>query len=342
MNLTVSSLFLLHNLARSPFLTLSSNYHSSNLNIDQIHVQSSLHHFIFSYRITNQVIIKQSSFTNMLASAISLSSKSEYNNQNFTEPLIKKGKKNVTCIHCIFKNCKNRIGEKGGALQTVQCSTSLIYCIFIDNFATFSGSVEIQDAPIGIVNYTLIIKSSAERFGAMMLDGHEVTDIGNIYYSNFTENKAEKWIGGVRLQHNGGNIKFSNFVKNSAQSYGAIWDYGYKPAYRELDHLYILNNTASDIGAGFTSFHLLFIGTANQCVFYGNRNSNGFKGRSILVHSYSSSMNVKNCYFEGEKDTEMTTYFIESTLKDEGTNSFNSNNLTLEDIFNINNVINNV
>ena len=38
----------------------------------------------------------------------------------------------------------------------------------------------------------------------------------------------------------------------------------------------------------------------------------------------------------------MTTYFIESTLKDEGTNSFNSNNLTLEDIFNINNVINNV
>lgn len=281
-------------------------------------------------------MITRSSFTNFLGSPISLSSKSEYINQNFTEPLIKTGKKNITCIHCTFTNCKNRIGQKGGALQTVQCATYLLHCTFIDNFATFSGSVEIQDSPVGIVNYTLIYKSNAERFGAMMLDGHDTTDTGNIFHSNFTENNAEKWIGGVRLQHNGGYIMFSNFVKNNANSYGAIWDYGFKPGHRKLDHLYILNNTASEIGAGFTSFHLLFVGSAQNCVFYGNRNLNGFNGRSILVHSYSSLMNVKQCYFEGEKEAEMTTYFIESKIIEEG-NSFNNINLT-----EINNVMNNV
>lgn len=275
----------------------------------------------------------------MLASPISLSSKSDFINENFTDPLIKRGKKNITCTHCTFKNCKNRIGQKGGAFQTVQCTTYLLYCTFIDNFATFSGSVEIQDSPLGIVNYTLIYRSSAERFGAMMLDGHELTDTGSISYSNFTCNSAEKWIGGVRLQHNGGVIKFSNFVKNSAQSYGAIWDYISKPAFRELDHLYILNNTANEIGAGFTSYHLLFIGTAKNCVFYGNRNLNGFNGRSILVHSYASSMNVKQCCFEGEKEIEMTTYFVESLINDDGTNSFNGKNVTLE---NINNIVNHI
>ena len=173
----------------------------------------------------------------------------------------------------------------------------------------------------------------------MMLDGHEPTDIGNISHSNFTENKADKWIGGVRLQHNGGIVQFSNFVKNNAESYGAIWDYGFKPAFRELDHLYILNNTANEIGAGFTSFHLLFIGQTQNCIFYGNRNLNGFNGRSILVHSYSSTMGVNNCYFEGEKEAEMSTYYIESAIFDDGTNSFNGKDLNLKDI---NNVINNV
>ncbi|OHT09595.1 hypothetical protein TRFO_21483 [Tritrichomonas foetus] len=341
MNISLLSLTLLSQTTLSPFMTLYSSYGSNKYCFQIIHANLIFSHFIHS-KYFDEILVKDSSFSYFLSNPIHLVSANDFTGVKNSKRIVKSGKKNITCTSCTFSNCNsisNSFGsssydadDHGGAILTSGCNTYICFCIFTNNKATFSGSVEIQDSPIGIVNDSLITKSYAQRFGAMMLDGHEHTNIGSIYRTNITMNKAEKWIGGVRTQHNGGVVKDSNFVKNHANSYGAFWDYSHKTSTRELDHIYFVNNTADEIGAGFTSYHLLFQGEAKYCVFYGNRNLNDFGGRSILVHSDTALLKVMNCVFEGKKDIEMLAYFDTSKIIETEENYFNGENMDMNNI----------
>lgn len=339
MNISFFSLILLHKTSYSPFLSIHRNYIPHSLSFSNTKANYLSNHFIYSSYFNGITSFSDSLFSNFLTSAISISSISEFSDTALSERIHKQGKKNISCTRCTFINCSNKLVDNGGAFLTVGCNSTLLYCVFCNNYAKFSGSVEIQDAPIGIVNFTSIKNSHAERFGAMMLDGHEPENIGSIHFSNFSSNNADKWIGGVRLQHNGGSITYSIFYNNSAVHYGALWDYSHKPSKRDMHHLFFLNNTAHEIGAGFTSYHLLYRGTLTHSVFYGNRNLNSFDGRSVLVHSDSSELNVGNCCFEGEERAEMITYFDSSKITDLGENSFNGTKLNLDEI---QDVINNI
>ncbi|KAH0793258.1 adhesin-like protein [Histomonas meleagridis] len=228
----------------------------------------------------------------------------------------------VTITKSIFKETTKQLFSSAGAVQIIQCNVKIDMCIFSHNKALYSGSVEISDSPSIIFNNSLIEYSSAYKFGAMMFDGHEASNVGNIINSNFSFNAADSWVGGVRLQHNHGTVKFSTFSNNKAHRYAALFDYTHKPAERIFDHVSFINNTATDYGAGFTSYHLLYVGVLRDCIFYGNRNQGKLNGRSVLLQSDCGQLKISNCVFEGNVHDEVLAYFPLSEVSYEGANVF--------------------
>lgn len=322
LNASLCKLTLANSVLRSPYITTAWTSKYNNIAFSQILARKSYSSFLFA-RAFNKIDIKDSSFQQFLSTAIKLGAKNDFINLSRSRKIYKQGFMRITFINCVFENCTEQV-EKGGAIHTIQCNTTVDSCIFRSNSATFSGCAEISDAPYSSVNNTLMIDNKAERFGAMHLDGHEAENIGHIFNSNFTNNHANKWIGGVRIQHNGGKILNCNFIMNNANMYGALFDYSHKPAFREIENVRFINNTADSIGAGFTSYHLLYTGQAKQCQFFGNRNKNHMNGRSILVHSDSSILKVLDCDFDGTKDEDLLVYFATSKIEIDGSNRFNS------------------
>ena len=293
-----------------------------NLEFSKIKCNFLFNPFFASFA-THSINIKDSSFSNFLSNAIKIDNYHDYADNVYTKRLKVSKEGNLTILRCTFKKCINQIDENGGAFVSTGCNTFILYCNFENNSALYSGAAEIQNAPLAIVNSTTMIGNHAERFGAMMADGTDPSDISRISYSNFTYNSADKWIGAIRVQHNGGSVKFSNFIGNMAESYGAYWDFSHKPSYRNLEFITFINNTANQMGAAFTSYHLLFRGVITNCVFSGNRNENNFPGMSILIFSDSSYLKVENCSFEREKDIEIYLYFNTSTIDILDSNQFN-------------------
>lgn len=218
-------------------------------------------------------------------------------------------------LSSLFFHCIN--SEKfshGGALFVKKVSFIIDNCIFDNNSAEFSGSIEIDSSFNSTINNSLIIRSSAERFGGILFDGANASCLAFIYQTNFSQNSATKWIGAIRLQHNGGQLNNCYFTENSAENYGAIFDFGHYPSNRLLSHCFLKNNTALIRAGGFTSFHLLYNGQFTSSIFIGNSNREPY-GKSIFVFSDSSIVKLFKCTFDGPKSEQVIAYFSSSKLE---------------------------
>jgi hypothetical protein len=271
------------------------------------------------------IAFAQSSFRHFLSRPItvigSTSSSEAHFNETITAHIFKLGEGNFSMIHCLCADC-NLNEEHGGVIWTVSARVVLDYCVFRNNSALFAGSIEVQDAPYISLNFTLITNSRAERFGAGQVDGHEQSDFACINSCNFTHDWAVKWIGGIRMQHNGGPVMYCSFVHCLAETYGALWDYCHKPAFRVVENVLFINNTAKTIGAGVTAFHLLYRGEIRDCQFFGNRNVETAEGYSVYLQADIASLNLVRCVFQGKRSEELAVYFPTSNLTVDDTNQF--------------------
>lgn len=314
MNATILGLVIGHFVQKSPFLSLSLSRQPEFLSISNSRLTKFSNFFLFSRCIQQRALFSNSQFSSFLRRPITIEGTGEvYNDETYKRRKVVSGDKNVMFVQCTFQNCHEEKGH-GGSLLTKQCSIVIDRCVFSKNTARYSGSADIGDAPTIVFNQSLITSSTAERFGAAHFDGHEISNTFYMNDCNITMNHAKRWIGGVRLQHNGGHLRFSSFIGNSAQVYGAIWDYGHSPAFREFSFLRIINNTASESGAGITGFHILYKASATNCTFAGNRNENGQRGRSIYLFADNSEFCVSHCTFDGPEEDELAGYHPDSVF----------------------------
>lgn len=263
--------------------------------------------FLFSRQ---DVAVAQSTFHFFIQRPVTVDSEA-FTGKTYNKQLSERGAKTVVFTQCVFSGCSER-REHGGALFTHECNLTLDRCTFSGNSAQFGGSLYVSDSRAIEVNRSLVTLSSAERFGAGYLDGHEPSNTLVLSECNITSNRADKWIGGLRLQHNGGRVRHCSFVGNAARVYGAVWDYAHTPASRTFSHTSFINNTADEAGAGITGFHILYKGTASHCVFRGNRNKSGQCGRSIFLFADNSEFTVSNCKFDGSQQEELMGFHPDS------------------------------
>lgn len=306
MNATLLNLVLVKTVLHSPMIACSNvNRHFNNFRLSKITDK-------FLFAVNSNVRIADSSFSMFLSRPITVMGEDSYTEKAFTSQKTKHGKKDVFFTRCTFINCREN-KERGGGLWTHECRAMITHCKFEGNSAKFSGNAEITDAERIELNETQFLSGTAERFGGAHIDGHEPSNTANLLNTNFTGNRASKWIGGLRIQHNGGFIRFCYFEQNQGETYGAIWDYGHKPSLRLFDHIHVLNNTAN-YGAGITGFHLLYQARAQNCVFCGNRNKDGSGGRSLYLQADNAQIDVVECLFEGTRDEELAKYHPASHL----------------------------
>jgi hypothetical protein len=271
MNFTFFCLRLVNFNGLSPYFIDVLTQQSSFRQFYKIHARNFFQSFFFSSRLFHSISINDSHFFHFLSRPLTIASTNTYFDALFLTRFHSFEPQNISFFRCIFEH-SHTIEEHGGIIWTISCNVIVSECTFVNNSAKFSGSVEFQDSPVISMNFTLISDSFAERFGAGHFDGHEPNNIAIITFSNFSNNRALKWIGGIRLQHNGGFITECKFEQNTAEIYGGLWDYGHKPSNRNIERSYFVNNSANEEGAGITAYHLLYRGMINNCLFWGNRN----------------------------------------------------------------------
>ena len=324
MNLTIFKL-VSSSFSYSPFIT----NHISNQFQTQLISNSYFHNYITNffyghYSSIQTNFFKSNLFSNFLHSPIHISNSlydgialfmDYFNKKN----IIIKNIKNkwhvdsyfntlfITC--CSFSSCKS---HDGGAINSYGCNVTIYYCQFIKNRAKNSGAVSISDSPNGTILNSLFYMNSAKRFGSMHLDGHDNSNDANIHGCNFSHNSANLWIGCLRIQHNHGTISKSIFFSSKSEEYGTIFDYSHYPGTRVWSHDIIMNNSAK-IAAGLTIYHLNHNGSLEYCIFQKNVNTDEKRGTSIYIHSDNDHLTLKNCYFDGSRQTELFVFFTDTS-----------------------------
>jgi hypothetical protein len=229
---------------------------------------------------------------------------------------------NVTVISCCFFKCKFVIG---GAISLLRADATISKSQFFSNRAKNSGAVSIQDAHKINISDCLFLSNLAKRFGAGHFDGHVDSDFADVENTNFTFNSAERWIGGLRIQHNGGKVRQCAFERNIASEYGALWDYSHRPAVRLLADLVFLNNSCQSSGSSFTAFHLNFRGEMMRSTFVKNWNRDGEAGTAVYLYSDGDWLNLSKCLFDSRKSESLLVYFEDTSginELEEGTNLY--------------------
>jgi hypothetical protein len=285
-------------------------------------VLKSTQSFLFSSQPRFVISVTESLFRGFLSRPITIAAKDAYIKDTVTEHIFLVGERNFSMSECVCADC-NLNEEHGGVVWVVSAYVTIDRCVFRNNSASFAGSFELQDAPYIAFNHTLVTQSRAIRFGGGQLDGHHQSDSAVVNGVNFTHDWAVKWIGALRIQHNGGPIQFCNFLTCQAETSGALWDYGHKPGYRVIAHVVFANNTAKTIGAGVTAYHLLFQGEICDSQFFGNRNVETGDGWSVYLQGDMGSWNLIRCQFRGSRDVELGQYFAQSNITADDSNQFN-------------------
>jgi len=207
----------------------------------------------------------------------------------------------------MFYKCINAEKE-GGALFLNRCNVSLFQCHFKDCHAKYSGSIHISHSQISSISDSSIHNSSAEWVGGCFADGRQENDSFNIYRSNFSESNAQRWVGGLRVQHNSGVVQQCSFTRCTAEFSGAFFDYSSNPSNRNISLCFVNNCTGGSHSSGITAFRMLFRGLIADCCFRNNH-----KG-SVLVYADSSILSIVSCFFDKEYEYEIHINYNTSIL----------------------------
>ena len=114
-----------------------------------------------------------------------------------------------------------------------------------NNAAVDGGAINLIASGV-ILNDTRFYNNTAQRNGgAVYVGGEGKTNV--IYYSRFTDNKANSHGGAIDWRASAGEVMESNFVRNSAAYGGAIYLNGISTG-SKISHVYFAQNTASKNG----------------------------------------------------------------------------------------------
>lgn len=268
-------------------------------------------------RVMGSARIEASNFVGILQTAVLVqgSKFSPHEGVNFTRRLYET-KTDVSLVDCTFCNCTVANLRGGGACMK-SCNCSIDHCRFEHCAAHASGALEVTNCPAVAINQSVFHSNTAFRYGAGQLDGKDPTSTLLLKDTNFTGNRAQRWIGALRLQHHNGTIEHCNFHDNSAHCFGTIFDFNTTPSSQLICFTTFTNNSAVEKSAAIDTFHILYTGTITDCLFMDS-SSGTEEGQSILIESDLAAVAITNCQFSGTREQEIAVVHSTAKLTEHG------------------------
>lgn len=316
LNATLIALHLVRQTSISPLLSFA-NLATRNLRSD-----CSVSNVI---RCRGNLFLCDSFFRKSLRSAVVLSE--EYDTENISGVFRENTRvsfKNMIISNCVFHSCSS---SYGGGLYGDWVNTTLTDCVFYNNGAHIGGAVHILHSDYIFMQRILMIGNVADYCGAGEVDVMNEANDTHIELVNVTGNSANKWTGGLRVDHGGGVLKECVFSENSAAVCGGFFDYAWDAVLRSVSFCMFLNNTSTDRGGAFTGFHLLHHSYFEFSFFIENRCEKAVN--SISIESFGASVSVYNCIFTGSEDDEVGVRWKDGSTKQIRESHFNEQTETV-------------
>ena len=293
-----SPMFSIHALSKHQKLSLNRNVFSRfSSNVLKVHLQSQ---------------ISLTVFDTLFHKAKALSMKDEVKCVNSVGVSMKHQELSKVCINfkkCTFESCISY--EHGGACDLSYSNVTFAFCAFRKCSAQHAGSVWSSQSKIFQMNETSITETHAERFGALYSDSRKKNLTTLISSTNVTHSSSDLYISAIRVEET--LPVFTNVMICHAHSkqYGAIWDWSTRPNVARYTGCSLINTTSESEGAGMTMYHWMHQSVIEKCYF-----SKG-QGKSpvyIYIFSSESTVEVKDSWFDMDKDSAIGQRFPNNTL----------------------------
>lgn len=309
MNLTISHLFI-----------SNVNAHQALITRPELNLQGSAFKLAFSKfsRITNSILqctpyqkatIYRSSFDRILGSTLKFDLSIKQINNNFNYQINSTETDDIHLEECTFTNLN---ANRGAAIYGKCQNFNITKSLFINCHAEVGGAVLINEATFLHLESDQFYNNSAKYSGAIHIDSREELDRSNVVQVNATKNHAELWTAAMRIDRAGGPLSVSYFSDNSAYVCGAFFDFAFKTATRQCNHVVFYNNSATTRGGAFTCFHIMHRSKFDSCFFVKNYCKE--QAYSISLESVYQKVEIFNCKFDGSQPQQVSIRYGESDL----------------------------
>lgn len=192
-----------------------------------------------------------------------------------------------------FINCTTE--DNGGAIDVFKSKTTFLNCLFQGCSALYGGTIFSSQSKLFQLNFSQILDSSAERFGAIYSDSQNKQINTTIVSSNITNSQSKLYIAAIRVEVTSPYFIHVQIANSFSTKFGAVWDWGTKPGFSTYSRCRFDNTTSDTEGGGITFFHWICWARVEDCFF---TNGKGPSPRYIYVYSSESKIELSNNVFD--------------------------------------------
>lgn len=301
LNVSLSLLTLANLVSRSPFIALQSN---GNFELSNTKLRNSIASFLSAGDSWN-VRLHACVFRNFFQAPI-------INHNSLTEKVFttnfKTSRKNLSLSACAFLNCQ---GQKGGAVSFYHGTFSAIRTNFVNNSGAIGGAIYLRRCMNLTFEDTAFTLNTAKHDGAayISMDTSSTTRMSHV---NVTQNQAELWTGGLRIERVGGVMRYCMFEGNRALVSGCFFDWAWDSSVRAVENCVFRNNTCVARGGAYTSCNIRQRIKFDDCVFLQNACRDS--ADSVSIENIEVICNITHCKFSGKQEEEVSMKYPESVI----------------------------
>lgn len=220
----------------------------------------------------------------------------------------KTSRKSLSLSECAFLKCQ---GQNGGAISFYNGNFSAIRTQFINNSGTIGGAIYLRRCTNLTFENTDFTDNSAKHDGAAYISMH-TSSTTKISHVNVTQNRAELWTGGLRIEHVGGFMRYCMFEGNTALVSGCFFDWAWDSSVRAVENCVFRNNTCVARGGAYTSCNIRQRIKFDDCVFLQNACRDS--ADSVSIENIEVVCNITHCKFSGKQEQEVSMKYPESVI----------------------------
>ena len=310
MNTTLINLAIYKFYSNKPFYAFSLTHSHSYFSLEQSQFRYFCKSILYS-TFPKKIQIENCEFFSFLDSSIKIDSSlhSYIDHYYIAHSFVESSKDLIQIERVIFKESN---AERGGCLRIESSSVSIKDSIFVNNSAHIGGAVYILCGRYLNFSQILFFNNHANYDGSIACDSDLEKNFTYIDNLNITNNFAQKWTGGLRIDRSGGFLNRSCFINNSAIVCGGLFYFSWYPQHLDVYFCLFGNNTSKARGGAVTCFHGLQSISFISSLFIFNNCENSFN--SISIEENMRDIKVMNCYFSGNIEEEVGSSFSKTNL----------------------------